>query len=318
MNSSFDDIYSFSLPDYESNLFPNILHPSWLIDRSTPLYSSTHIKGSSKKRSNTLPRSQHKSHHHHHQSIRFHDSYDLRLIIVRHGERVDRCFGSNWTQLAFDHECQYHRFHENLPVNLPTRPNRLSWDEDTPLTRNGSKAARNLGRTLALKYIEPDYVYSSPAMRCMLTTIEMLKGLKLEKKVSIRIEPGLLEFGAARFGMNLFLKPIDWFNYGINVDLTYQPMMTTIAPDERVENYYLRSKTVVRQIEQRHSNPSWHSIHALIVAHATSPDTLTWDLIGKRPNTKDLYDRSLKVAYLQTMIAERKRKNQRWYLKHLN
>ena len=303
-----------SFPDYEVDRYLQAYKPTWMpfnevLPARLPAISA-------KKRSNTLPRSQHKSHAH--QSRRFHDNYDLHFIIVRHGERVDRYFGGNWTQLAFDQDGRYQRYHENLPARLPVRMNRLAWEEDTPLTRSGLKAARNLGRTFAMKYIEPDFVYSSPAMRCVLTTIEILKGLKLDKKLIIRLEPGLLEFGAARFGMNLFLKPIDWFNYGVNVDLSYQPIVNTVPPDERVEGYYLRSKMVVRQLEKRHSSPSTHSVHALIVAHATSPDTLTWDLVGKRLNTKDLYERSLKVTYLQTMIAERKRKNQRWYLKQMN
>lgn len=321
MDSSLNEIYSFPLPlnsflDYEANPLIHAFRPTWLphhIEHDKPKNLPKILP---KRRSNTVPSSRQKSHQK--QSKQLHNEYDLRLIIVRHGERVDRVFGANWMKLAFDQDGMYHRFHENLPTRLPYRPNRLAWEEDTPLTRSGLKAAREFGRTLALKYIEPDYVYSSPAMRCVLTTIEMLKGLNLDRKLSIRIEPGLLEFGAARFGMSIFLRPIDWFNFGVNVDLSYQPIISTVPADERVDGYYLRSKSVVRQLEQRHSSPSSYSAHILIVAHATSPDTLTWDLMGKRLNTKNLYERSLKVAYLQTTIAERKRKNQRWYLKHLN
>lgn len=248
---------------------------------------------------------------------RHYHSSDLRMVIVRHGERVDRYFGPNWTESAFDHDGQYRRTHVNLPLRLPTRSNPLCWTEDTPLTLAGLQAAQNLGRMLTLNDVRPRYVYSSPAMRCVLTTIEILIGLRLEKKLSIRLEPGLLELGAARFGMNLFMEPLEWVKFGVNVDLSYRPIVSEIARDEREEAYYLRSKTVIRHLEEHHQYSSAHLLDVLIVGHATSPETLTWDLLGRQPNVYDLYDISLKVAYLQTLIAERKRKNKRWTLKHL-
>ena len=248
---------------------------------------------------------------------RHHHSCDLRMVIIRHGERVDRYFGSNWTRLAFDQDGHYRPIHRNLPLHLPTRSNPLFWTEDTPLTLVGLQAAQNLGRMLALNDVRPRYVYSSPAMRCVLTTIEILIGLRLEKKVSIRLEPGLLELGAARFGMDLFMQPLEWVRHGVNVDVSYRPIVSEIARDEREEAYYIRSKTVIRHLEEHHQYSSAYLLDVLIVGHATSPETLTWDLLGRQPNVYDLYDISLKVAYLQTVIAERKRKNKRWTLKHM-
>jgi broad specificity phosphatase PhoE len=151
-------------------------------------------------------------------------------------------------------------------------------------------------------------------MRCILTTYHILKGLGLENKISIRIEPGLLELGAARFGMSIFLKPIDWHNYGINVDLTYRPIMKDIGSLEREDEYYLRSKYIIREIESRHNNSHFPLLNILIVAHATSPDTLTWDLVGRQPNVYDLYSLSLNIGYLQMVITERKRQNKYWSL----
>jgi len=243
------------------------------------------------------------------------DSCDMRFFIIRHGERVDRIFGTNWFMLAFDQLGQYRPYHINLPPDLPFRPNKYFWALDTPLTRDGLNAAQNVGRVLGLNKFEPAYVYSSPAMRCISTTHQILKGLGLENKVSIRIEPGLLELGAARFGMSIFLKPIDWHNYGINVDLSYRPIMKDVIPLEREEGYYLRSKYVIREIEQRHNNShSPSSLNILIIAHATSPDTLTWDLVGRQPNIYDLYSLSLNIGYLQMVITERKRQNKYWSL----
>ncbi|CAF5206133.1 unnamed protein product, partial [Rotaria magnacalcarata] len=127
------------------------------------------------------------------------DQCDMRLFIIRHGERVDRYFGSNWFMSAFDQFGQYRPYHMNLPPDLPHRLNPYFWALDTPLTRDGLNAAENVGRVLEMNKYQPSYVYSSPAMRCIFTTYQILKGLGLERKLSIRIEPGLLELGAARF-----------------------------------------------------------------------------------------------------------------------
>ncbi|CAF2314177.1 unnamed protein product [Rotaria sp. Silwood2] len=242
------------------------------------------------------------------------DQCDMRLFIIRHGERVDRYFGPNWYMLAFDPQNQYRPYHRNFPPNLPNRPNKLYWALDTPLTLSGLNAAKKLGRILASKNFKPNYVYSSPAMRCILTTIQILKGLGLEDQFAIRIEPGLLELGAARFGMNIFFQPVDWFRYGINIDLSYKPIMTNIPSFEYENAYYLRSKYVIREIEKLHNNSSLPVVNILIIAHATSPETLTWDLIGKEPNVNDLYKLSLNIRYLQTVITERKQENKLWSL----
>ena len=239
---------------------------------------------------------------------------DMRFLIIRHGERVDRFFGANWYKLAFDENEQYRPYHRNFPSSLPYRSNKYFWALDTPLTSMGLALAEKLGRTLDKKKLRPNYVYSSPAIRCILTTIQILKGLKLENQIAIRIEPGLLEFGASRFGMHIFFQPIEWQRYGINIDLSYQPIITNVPPVEREEAYYLRSKHVIREIENRHKNSSNQLLNIFIIAHATSPETLTWDLIGKQPNVNDLYKLSLNIAYLQMVSIEHKQDKQFWSL----
>jgi len=240
------------------------------------------------------------------------DICDMRFIIIRHGERVDRYFGANWYKLAFDENDQYRPYHRNYPSSLPFRSNRYFWALDTPLTSTGLDAAERLGRSLWKKNVHPQYVYSSPAMRCILTTIQILKGLKLDNQVAIRIEPGLLEFGASKFGMHIFLQPMDWHQYGVNVDLSYQPILSIVPPYERENAYYLRSKYVIREIEKRHQNTTNQVSNIFLIAHATSPETLTWDLLGRQPNVDDLYRLSLNVAYLQTVIIEHKQDKPYW------
>ena len=245
------------------------------------------------------------------------DPCDLRLFIIRHGERVDRYFGPNWFMMAFDQLGHYRPFHSNLPLQLPHRPNKYFWAVDTPLTRDGLSAAQNVGRVLGLNRYEPSFVYSSPASRCVFTAYQILKGLGLENKLAIRIEPGLLELGASRYGMDVFLKPADWRNFGINVDPFYQPIMTHVPAIEREDAYYLRSKYVVRELEKRHHNTAANLHNILLVGHATSPETLTWDLVGRIPNVNDLYTLSLNIGYLQMVITERQRQHRTWALKQM-
>lgn len=244
------------------------------------------------------------------------ESCDLRFFIIRHGERVDRYFGPNWFMFAFDPTGQYRPYHNNLPPQLPNRSNRYFWAADTPLTRDGMNGALNVGRVLGLNQYEPGYVYSSPATRCIMTAHQILKGLGLENQISIRIEPGLLELGAARYGMEVFFTPIEWRNFGINVDTSYRPILTSVPPIETEGAYYLRSKHIVRELEQHHSS-SPSSLNVLLVGHATSPETLTWDLVGRQPNVSDLFTLSLNIGYLQMVITERQRQNRSWTLKHI-
>jgi len=236
----------------------------------------------------------------------------MRFVIIRHGERVDRYFGPNWYKLAFNQYDQYRPYHRNFPPHLPRRSNKRAWALDTPLTASGLNAAKNLGEILASKNFHPNYVYSSPAMRCILTTIQILKGLGLGNKIPIRIEPGLLELGAAKYGMDIFFQPNDWYKHGVYVDLSYQPILTSIPPLEHENEYYIRSKNVIRAIERSHHNSPFDPNNILIIAHATSPDALTWDLIGRKPTVNDLYRLSLDIAYLQVAITERIQGNKLW------
>ena len=60
-----------------------------------------------------------------------------KLIIIRHGERVDALFGETWFEQAFGPTGNYHRFHSNLPISLPYRQNLKDYLYDPPLTELG-------------------------------------------------------------------------------------------------------------------------------------------------------------------------------------
>jgi hypothetical protein len=71
------------------------------------------------------------------QQIRQKRRAKTKLIIIRHGERVDALFGENWFSQAFDQTGRYQRFHTNLPISLPYRQNFQDYLHDPPLTELG-------------------------------------------------------------------------------------------------------------------------------------------------------------------------------------
>lgn len=71
------------------------------------------------------------------QQIRQKRRAKTKLVIVRHGERVDAIFGENWFSQAFDQTGKYQRFHTNLPISLPYRQNFRDYLFDPPLTELG-------------------------------------------------------------------------------------------------------------------------------------------------------------------------------------
>ncbi len=98
----------------------------------------------------------------------------LRLIIIRHAERVDLTHGAGWTQRAFSYTGQYYPFDSNMPPSLPFRANWLDYEVDTPLTLNGLNQAWNVGNTLATYNLPIVACYSSPAIRCIQTADQIL------------------------------------------------------------------------------------------------------------------------------------------------
>lgn len=72
-----------------------------------------------------------------------------RLVVVRHGERVDFCFKdrTHWTDRVIDSQGKYRPFNINLPRNLPKRANGISgFRNDTPLTEIGYLQSKLVGK----------------------------------------------------------------------------------------------------------------------------------------------------------------------------
>ena len=69
-------------------------------------------------------------------------NYDLRLIILRHAERIDASLGYNWYDKVFGGARQastQNYLHRDLPRRLPKRSCTFLYIVDPPISRRGEK-----------------------------------------------------------------------------------------------------------------------------------------------------------------------------------
>lgn len=114
------------------------------------------------------------------------------IITMRHGERVDFNFGSQWHTQSFNDADEYTQTDINMPATLPKRAEGpVAWVKDSPLTTLGLEQAKLTGLSLKANGVHFDRVYCSPSFRCLQTCSEVLKAMGSEAKICI--EPGLFE-----------------------------------------------------------------------------------------------------------------------------
>ncbi|KAM5275569.1 ubiquitin-associated and SH3 domain-containing protein A isoform 3-T3 [Hipposideros larvatus] len=117
------------------------------------------------------------------------------VLVVRHGERVDQIFGKSWLQQCSTPDGKYYRPDLNFPCSLPRRGNGIKdFENDPPLSSCGIFQSRMAGEALLDSGIQITSVFTSPALRCVQTAKHILEELKLERKMKIRVEPGIYEW----------------------------------------------------------------------------------------------------------------------------
>ena len=102
----------------------------------------------------------------------------LRFFLTRHAERIDQAIGNLWFEKAFDQNGKYNRINLNLPNRLPFRADKRDFIGDSPITEIGKFQARLTGNALDLSGYKTNYCYVSPALRCIQTAHQMLKGIR--------------------------------------------------------------------------------------------------------------------------------------------
>ncbi|CAF3946675.1 unnamed protein product, partial [Rotaria sp. Silwood1] len=250
----------------------------------------------------------------------------IRLFILRHGERLDRYYSSQWLQQAFDKDKNFCRFSPILPETLPVRASISDFDLDPPLTYNGLKDAYRTGVALTEKNLNIHYCYSSPSLRCIQTATKILEGLQLNNKIKIRIEPGLFECTAWYvtnekknvLTMPQFMTKTELLENKYPIDKYYHEQMNIdeIGQIETELEFYERSHSVTSTILKMHENEFisqiqqeqltiQHNIHILFIAHAPSLETCTRKLCGGKFRPFQLANVIRNVDYLTMTVIEK-------------
>lgn len=226
-----------------------------------------------------------------------------RVVILRHGERVDFVFGNSWTQFSFKETGNYVRMDLNMPECLPPRPVE-DWDKDCPLTTLGEVQSQLLGSSLKSFGVNFSKVYVSPAYRCLQTANGVLTAMGVENELPMKVDYGLFEWLGwyEESGIPNWLSEKE-LGVIFNVDEFYQPVMSRDRLEENtkesLESFYDRNSSTMREI----MNNSEGDI--LVVAHATNLETCTRQLIQKEPRTRaDLRNLLMRVPYLAAIAME--------------
>jgi broad specificity phosphatase PhoE len=260
-------------------------------------------------------------------------NYDLRLIILRHAERVDQSLGQDWYDQVFggvpSAPLQAYR-HPSLPLRLPPRSNTLLYVFDPPITRLGEQQSYYKGQQLAQAGATVDYCYSSPASRSVLTANAILKGMN-RTHIPIRLEPYLFEpmnWNSALLlipdNINPFMSTTDWAQTGYNIDQHYRRLNNYLNLHETEHDYYNRSKDFFDSIQHHHGRilpPAPHGqairrrITILIVGHASSTEMFSTIALRQPFDMKSFGEQSAKVPYLHTAVLERDAVTHIWSLR---
>ncbi|KAL5104516.1 Ubiquitin-associated and SH3 domain-containing protein B [Taenia crassiceps] len=204
-----------------------------------------------------------------------------RLFVMRHAERVDICFGRAWTTRCIDRRGLYRRLNLNMPPRLPVREDIIDHTLDSPLTQVGLFVAGACGRAFAEAGVRFSVCYASPALRCVQTACQLLRGAG-QCNLAVRVEPLLFEWLGWYSGkLPNFLSPAMLNELGYNVDREYRALSSLEQLDlqESVPQFYARSTQLVKDILER--NPT-KGANILIVGHAASLDACTRSLLRKR------------------------------------
>lgn len=202
-----------------------------------------------------------------------------RLIVVRHGERIDFTFGHGWIPVLFTADCVYQPKDLNQPANLPTRDDPFEYQFDSPLTVIGLHQATLTGAAFKESGTKLSHVYVSPSFRCIQTATNIMAAMELD--IQLNIEPGLFEWMTWYQSPSTpkFMTSNELVDNGFNINADYVPTMTVkqilAGESETLEDYYKRSHSVTKAILSNTSG------NVLIVAHAASLDTCIREITGE-------------------------------------
>lgn len=233
-----------------------------------------------------------------------------QVFVIRHGERVDFTFGS-WIQFCFDEQGTYIQKDLNMPVSMPKRKaGPEGFIRDCPLSRIGVMQARLVGEALRKAKVKFSHAYCSPSLRCVETCHHILEGMGLAKEIKMNLECGLFEWlGWYQNAMPDFMTPEEMNDAGYNIELSYKPFISLLQlqdTEESCEEHYSRNFFVTQCILQATEESGGN---VLLVAHASSLDTCTRQIIGQSPRAfNDMLAVVRKVPYCSVACIEETQK----------
>ncbi|XP_004696967.1 ubiquitin-associated and SH3 domain-containing protein A isoform X1 [Echinops telfairi] len=239
------------------------------------------------------------------------------VLVVRHGERVDQIFGKLWLQQCSTPDGKYYRPDLNFPRSVPKRRNGIKdFENDPPLSSCGIFQSRLAGEALLDSGISITSVFVSPALRCVQTAKHILEELKLERKIKLRVEPGIFEWTKWEVGKTIptlmTLEELKEANF--NVDTNYRPAcpVSSLIPAESYDDYVDRCAMSVERII---STCSQDLGVILIVSHGSALDSCTRPLL-RLPSREsgDFAQLVRKIPSLGMCFCEENKKEGKWEL----
>ncbi|KAL7668599.1 hypothetical protein ACOME3_009295 [Neoechinorhynchus agilis] len=263
---------------------------------------------------------------------------DIRLIIIRHGERVDAVFGQSadlsmpmmngsnglaavpdWISKSLSVQgenvyggqtIQYTPFHSNMPARLPT----LSTLKNRSIDKRIDDS-NGVGQILRINKILIDLCYCSPSTRTVQTAKGVLDGNK-SADTCIHMDMDLFEC----FSWNPFLQKLpefpfltiaEWQANGIHncYGTSNRPFTSQVNRLETELEYYARSARVTNRIldhaERLKGKQKGGTVNVLVAGHAPTAEAITAYLTNRPPNIEAVRLMGLRVNYLCMVMPER-------------
>lgn len=235
----------------------------------------------------------------------------LRLIIMRHSERVDSVLRNvDWISNVFVNGGYYPNRLE-LPSRLPLRSDPQSYRLDTPLTAHGCAHAFHTGEFFRQLALIPHRVYTSPAMRCVQTADSVLAGLAQRDRTPLILDLALHEPSRRA----LAIENDHFFSSaGFYVDQRYSPLLLSNELNEIIGetrlHYYRRMNMMLKRILAELFQRTGDSTY-LIVTHRSCVTLLAAMLNLDRLDDEQLQylyelesNKRSEVNFLSMIIAE--------------